>query len=101
LARWTASSSGFAGEPADAVVSGLGLLSMPPAVVDAILRSVFSVLRPGAPLIQFTYGPRCPVPLSARRQHALTAERAGFTLRNIPPASVYVLRKTKLANETQ
>jgi len=77
----------------DAIVSGLGLLSMPPSVVSAILTSAFSVLKPGAPFIQFTYGPTCPVGRETRDALGLSSERVAFTLRNIPPASVYVLRR--------
>ena len=83
----------FGNRSVDAIVSGLGLLSMPPSVVSAILASAFSVLKPGAPFIQFTYGPTCPVGREMRDALGLSSERVAFTLRNIPPASVYVLRK--------
>ena len=46
---------------ADAVVSGLPLLIFPRAVQDPIVRGVFALLAPGAPLIQYTYGPKSPV----------------------------------------
>jgi phosphatidylethanolamine/phosphatidyl-N-methylethanolamine N-methyltransferase len=78
---------------ADAVISGLGLLNMPAHVVNAILQSSFEVLRPGAPFIQFTYGPMCPITAAQREQFGLSAERVSFTLRNFPPASVWVMRK--------
>ena len=73
----------------DAVVSGLGLLSMPKRLQEAILRSVFSMLKPGGRLIQFTYGPATPVPRSVLGRLGLDAERTGFALWNVPPASVY------------
>lgn len=77
----------------DAIISGLGLLNMPPSIVSAILSSAFAVLKPGAPFIQFTYGPTCPVKRELREELGIESERVAFTLRNIPPASVYVLRK--------
>jgi phosphatidylethanolamine/phosphatidyl-N-methylethanolamine N-methyltransferase len=93
LEQIVASKTQFGSAGADAVISGLGLLNMPPAVVSAILSSAFAVLKPGAPFIQFTYGPSCPVRREMREELGLTSERVAFTLRNIPPASVYVLRK--------
>ena len=78
----------------DAVLSGLGLLNMPQGVVRDILLGAFEVLRPGAPFIQFTYGPRCPVDERLRRELGIKARRTSFTLRNFPPASVYVLSRS-------
>ncbi|WP_441920958.1 class I SAM-dependent methyltransferase, partial [Phyllobacterium sp. TAF24] len=44
-----------------AVVSGLGVLTMPPRQVKGILNGAFKYLRPGGAFYQITYGPRCPV----------------------------------------
>ena len=57
-----ASEAGFldAG-PADAVISGLGLLAMDRELVTRILRAAFACLRPDGRFIQFTYGPVSPV----------------------------------------
>lgn len=85
---------GFAGQPIDAVVSSLGFLSMPPGLVEAIVAEAFRCLAVDGCLIQFTYGPRCPVPGSVLRRLRLDAERVDFTLLNVPPASVYVLRRS-------
>src|SRR5690606_10545813 len=52
----------------DAVVSGLGLLAMPRSTQREILEAVFSVLAPGRPFIQFTYGPFAPLPRSLLRE---------------------------------
>jgi phosphatidylethanolamine/phosphatidyl-N-methylethanolamine N-methyltransferase len=79
----------------DAVVSGLGFLNMPNKVVRSIVGGAFEVLRPGAPLIQFTYGPKSPIPESLRRELHLQVTRASFTLRNFPPASVYVITRRR------
>src|SRR5207253_809337 len=42
--------------PVKAIVSSLPLLSMKKAIQYRIGSQVFSVLEPGAPMIQFTYG---------------------------------------------
>ncbi len=74
----------------DAVVSGLGFLNMPNAIVQSIVAAAFEVLSPGAPFVQFTYGPKSPIAAPIVRALQLKVRRASFTLRNFPPASVYV-----------
>ncbi|WP_435170901.1 class I SAM-dependent methyltransferase [Falsirhodobacter sp. 1013] len=74
---------------AGAVVSGLGLLSMPPPTVKAILRNAFECMRADGNFYQFTYGFRCPVSRSILTELGLQARRIGGTMRNLPPASVY------------
>jgi phosphatidylethanolamine/phosphatidyl-N-methylethanolamine N-methyltransferase len=74
----------------DAVLSGLGFLNMPNAIVQAIVAAAFEVMAPGAPFIQFTYGPKSPINPAIVLALGLKARRASFTLRNFPPASVYV-----------
>lgn len=81
----------FSETPAGAVVSGLPLLSMPRAKVEAIIAGAFACLRPDGALYQFTYGPRCPVAQPILDRLGLEAVQIGRTLRNIPPASVYRL----------
>jgi phosphatidylethanolamine/phosphatidyl-N-methylethanolamine N-methyltransferase len=44
-------------------------------------------------MVQFTYGPKCPVPAAILQRLGLKAQRVDFTLMNLPPASVYVLRR--------
>lgn len=73
----------------DTIVSGLGLLSMPKRLQESILKSAFAMLKPGGRLIQFTYGPATPVPRAMLKRLGLDAERTGFALWNVPPASVY------------
>lgn len=80
----------FAAEaPVDVVVSGLGLLAMGRSTQRAILDGVFDLMRPGGQLIQFTYGPKVPVAPDVMTALDLVGERVGFTLLNLPPASVY------------
>ncbi len=75
---------------ADAIVSGLGLLSMPPALQRDILEAAFDCLRPGGVLVQFTYGPSAPVADAVVRELGLQVRRGNFVLRNMPPATVFV-----------
>lgn len=76
----------------DAVVSGLGLLSLKVEEQHRLLEQVFAVLRPGGRFVQFTYLPRCPVPLRLRRELDLTARRVSWSFRNLPPAFIFVLK---------
>lgn len=91
-----ASRSGFleAG-PADAVLSGLGLLSMNRATQHGIVKAAFDVLAPQGRLIQFTYGPVCPVPKEVLSALDLNARRASLTLWNMPPATIYVISRQR------
>lgn len=75
---------------ADAVVSGLPLLSIPRDVQDKIVRGVFALLLPGAPFIQFTYGPCSPV---GRERLGVSGKVAKWVAANLPPASVWVYRR--------
>lgn len=82
--------------PASAVVSGLPLLSMSPRKVIAILTGAFRHMKEGGTLYQFTYGPRCPVPRPILDRLGLKASLVGRTALNIPPASVYRIRRRPL-----
>lgn len=82
---------GFHGETsADAIVSGLGLLSMPRPTQQAILTSAFECLQPQGRFVQFTYGPANPVAREVLDALDLVARRGSFTWWNVPPATVYV-----------
>lgn len=76
-----------------AVVSGLPLLSMPPAVCKAIVGSAFHILHPGAPYIQFTYGPKPSVPPEIIADLGLSVEQRAFVWANLPPARVHHFRQ--------
>lgn len=78
---------------ADAVISGLPLLSIRDEHIDAILGGVFSVMKPGAALVQFTYGRKCPIKPELMAKHGLVERRESFVLNNFPPASVYHIYK--------
>ena len=76
--------------PADAIISGLGLLAMPADLQRSILEAAFSCLRAGGRFIQFTYGPQPPVFDAVAKELQLQVRRGDFVLRNVPPATVYV-----------
>jgi len=87
-------SRGLAVGEVDAVVSSLGLLTLSHDQQRRLLESAFAVLRPRGRFVQFTYAPRCPVPRDLRSALGLEARRHGWTLRNLPPAFVYTLRRS-------
>ncbi len=78
---------------ADAIISGLGLLSMPRQTQQSILQAAFNSLQPDGRFIQFTYGPANPVIREVIDSLELTARRASFTWWNVPPATVYVYQR--------
>jgi len=80
---------------ADAIISGLGLLSMSRQTQAEILAAAFSALKPDGRLIQFTYGPKSPVPRDLLDELDLSVRRGGFAWWNVPPASVYVYTRNR------
>lgn len=76
--------------PADAIVSGLGLLTMPHPLQRDILAAAFECLRADGLFVQFTYGPVAPVADAVALQLGLKVRRGDFVLRNVPPATVFV-----------
>jgi phospholipid N-methyltransferase len=83
----------FDGARAGAVVSGLPLLNMSTETISAILQGAFSHLRDDGAFYQFTYGWRCPVPASVRRQLDLHATHLGRAWWNLPPAAVWRIER--------
>jgi len=73
-----------------AVVSGIPLLNFSVAHRQAFMAGLARRMMPGAPLIQFSYGPQAPVKAPA----GFTVTRTATVLANIPPAKVWVYRKT-------
>jgi phosphatidylethanolamine/phosphatidyl-N-methylethanolamine N-methyltransferase len=80
---------------ADAVISGLGLLSMTKHTQSEILEAAFSVLKPDGRFVQFTYGPKSPVSRELLADLGLSVRRGGFAWWNVPPASVYVYTRNR------
>ncbi|ANB17455.1 class I SAM-dependent methyltransferase [Dokdonella koreensis] len=81
--------------PADAVVSGLGLLSMSRGMQRDILNAAFSVLAPHGRFIQFTYGPVSPVSRELLGELGLHARRGTMAWINVPPATVYTYTRSR------
>ena len=78
---------------AGAVVSGLPLLSMPATDVLRILHGALEHLRDDGAIYQFTYGARCPVSSAMLKRLGLQARCIGRVPINLPPASVYRIRR--------
>jgi phosphatidylethanolamine/phosphatidyl-N-methylethanolamine N-methyltransferase len=78
------------GELFAAIVSGLPLLNHPLARRHALIEGALAKLRPGAPYVQFSYGTKPPIPAP----NGASVKRAALILRNLPPARVWVYRKT-------
>ena len=74
---------------AQAVVSGLPLLSMPLPLQHSILAGTFRRVRAGGTYVQFTYGPKPPVARSVREELGLTWQVSRKIWWNLPPARVY------------
>jgi phosphatidylethanolamine/phosphatidyl-N-methylethanolamine N-methyltransferase len=83
---------GFAG-PGElgAVISGLPLKYMPAERRYRALAGAVRLMGPSGMFVQYSLQPKCPVPRRLMRSLRLTSRFAGFTLRNIPPASVWVV----------
>ena len=84
-------STATAGEPGayQTVVSGLPLLAMDRHMHADILSEAFRMLMPGGSFVQFTYSMRPPVNRDILDALGLDVVRAGNTVRNFPPATVF------------
>jgi phosphatidylethanolamine/phosphatidyl-N-methylethanolamine N-methyltransferase len=78
-------------QPAAAVVSGLPLVTKPIRQRLRLIRDAFDLMVPGAPFVQFTYSVASPLP---KRLGGFSAEASERIWMNIPPARVWVYRKT-------
>lgn len=75
--------------PVKAVVSGLPLLNMAKQERSEIIDQCFAIMPLEGVMVQFTYGSVAPVPRSVARQSGIAGERAGWVLRNLPPAAIW------------
>ena len=80
-----------------AVVSSLPLLSLPGDVVSGIVAGVFETLPQGGALVQFTYGPKPPIPRAMRERLKLDGVHGRRIWRNVPPAVVWTFRRSVAA----
>jgi phospholipid N-methyltransferase len=76
-------------EPPTCIISGLPLRAMAEDVVEKITAAAFDCAARDARMVQFSYGPRCPLPRSTRRLLRLSASRSAWIWRNLPPAWVW------------
>ncbi len=95
LERVAAGSQWSEGGTADAVICGLGLLAMTPAAQQTVLNAAFALLAANGRFVLFTYGPANPIARNVMMELNLGARRGGFTLKNLPPAIVYVLTRNR------
>ena len=71
----------------DCAISALPLLNFPLATRIAFVDDVLDRLPRGRPLIQFSYGPKSPVPAGLGNY---SIKRFGMVLRNVPPAQLWI-----------
>lgn len=76
-----------------AVISGLPLLSMPPALRCSIVQAAFDILAPDGVYVQFTYGPKPPLSPEQLAQMGLTVTKGPKVWANLPPARVFHFRR--------
>ena len=85
--------AGKLSEPAAAFVSGLPLFNRPLKMRLDLLDQAFSLMKPDAPFVQFTYHTMSPIPRSHGR---VRAEASARVWRNFPPARVWVYRTSDM-----
>jgi phosphatidylethanolamine/phosphatidyl-N-methylethanolamine N-methyltransferase len=78
-------------QPAAAMVSGLPMFTKPLRTRVRLLHEALSLLSAGAPFVQFTYAVIPPIP---REFAGVTAEASERIWMNLPPARVWVYRKS-------
>lgn len=78
-------------QPFSAIVSGIPLLNFPHKARQDMAEYALSRLALGAPFIQFSYGLHSPIKTPANS----SVECAAFVFRNVPPARVWVYRRTR------
>jgi phosphatidylethanolamine/phosphatidyl-N-methylethanolamine N-methyltransferase len=83
--------NGVLSQPAAAIVSGLPLVTKPFKTRIRLLSEAMGLMVPGAPFVQFTYAVVSPI---SRRPTGVTSEASERIWMNIPPARVWVYRKT-------
>ncbi|WP_372398787.1 phospholipid methyltransferase [Azospirillum sp. HJ39] len=74
------------------VVIGIPMITFPLAFQREVLDATFRILRPGGRFLLYSFMPHSPLDRTAL---GLRGERLGFTLRNLPPASVWGYRRAE------
>lgn len=84
--------------PYAAAISSLPLLNRPPPERRKLVADVLDRLLPGAPFVQFSYGPFPPVkPVEGH----FAVKRTAFVFANLPPAQVWVYRQDRRSGRTR
>ena len=79
------------GIPAERLYSfEIPMITFPLGFQREVLDATFRILRPGGRFLLYSFMPHSPLNRAAL---GLTGERLGFTLRNLPPASVWGYRR--------
>ena len=78
---------------ADAVVSGLGMLTRPREEQQRLLEAMLALLKPEGFIVQFTYSLFFPAARGLLAEMGLESHREGMTWINLPPASVFIVRR--------
>ena len=88
--------------PVRRIVSSLPLLSLPRSQRNVILAEAFAVLGENGSLVQYSYGPTCPVSRTIRNGLGINAKHVGTAWRNLPPARVweFIKRDSERASGT-
>jgi len=68
------------------LLSSLPIRNFKPKDQIALMHAMLRTLEPGGQLVQYTYGPNCPIPA---RPLGLKAECLGRVWMNLPPAAVW------------
>ena len=83
----------MAGRKFDAIISGLPLLNFPKADRIELLDDLLDRLNPGRPVVQFSYGPKSPIPPN---WSTYSVEPLDWMVRNVPPARLWVYRRVAI-----
>jgi phospholipid N-methyltransferase len=84
---------GYLAGTVDGVISSLPLLLFSQPDRRRALAESFALLKGDGFMHQFTYGGRCPVARSMRKELGLRASLVGVAAVNLPPAFVYRLER--------
>lgn len=77
-------------EKCDCIISALPLLNFPVTQRIRLVNAALGFVEVGRPFVQFSYGPRPPVP---ERLRHFSVEHIDTVIRNIPPAKVWAYRR--------
>lgn len=72
------------------VVVGIPMVLLPWEAQQGIVEEIFAVMPPGRHFLAYTYSAGAPLKY---KELGLNARRVGFTLANLPPASVWAFTK--------